>query len=414
MPRIIAAVCVLALAGGLLRATPAHADEKSAQAVGRRSCAAISDRVDAIVGAAPLLLRSYDGDGSGAPPVDPSQRTAAYVYDNALAAIALIACRKPMQAQRIGEALRLAAVGDARLRNAYRAGTVSKKFERNGWWDPQGAQWAQDPYQQGSATGNVAWAALAMLALHRSTVNAQWLDAARKLATWVADTTADERGAGGFAGGVEGDDADAHKVMWKSTEHNIDAAALFDRLDELEPARNWRSRAQSARGFVEAQWDRASGHFFVGTLPDGITPNRQTSGLDAQLWPNLLRSASRDWRRSLRYVEREHGVTGGFDFNADRDGLWLEGTAQAALVYRKVGRPRDAEQMLATVAAQFSQSGYVYATREPRITTGLAIGSDSASADFYYYRRPHLAATAWAALAALDRNPFESAPVNRP
>jgi hypothetical protein len=202
--------------------------------------------------------------------------------------------------------------------------------------------------------------------------------------------------------------------MWKSTEHNIDAAALFDRLDELEPNRNWRSREKSARQFVDAQWDRASGHFFVGTLPDGITSNRQTSGLDAQLWPNLLRSASSDWRRSLRYVEREHGVNGGFDFNADRDGLWLEGTAQAALVYRKVGRARDAEQMLATVAAQFSQSGYVYATREPRITTGLAIGSDSASADFYYYRRPHLAATAWAALAALDRNPFESAPVNRP
>jgi len=36
----------------------------------------------------------------------------------------------------------------------------------------------------------------------------------------------------------------------------------------------------------------------------------------------------------------------------------------------------------------------------------LAVGSDSTSADFYYYRRPHLAATAWAVLAALKRNPF--------
>ena len=56
---------------------------------------------------------------------------------------------------------------------------------------------------------------------------------------------------------------------------------------------------------------------------------------------------------------------------------------------------------------QLGAEGYVYATREPRITTGLAIGTDSGSADFYYYRRPHLAATAWALLAALKRNPFE-------
>ncbi|HET7779979.1 MAG TPA: hypothetical protein VFL07_15630, partial [Rudaea sp.] len=51
-------------------------------------------------------------------------------------------------------------------------------------------------------------------------------------------------------------------------------------------------------------------------------------------------------------------------------------------------------------------SGYVYATREPRITTGLALSAQSTSADFYYYRLPHLGATAWAVLAALGHNPF--------
>lgn len=50
----------------------------------------------------------------------------------------------------------------------------------------------------------------------------------------------------------------------------------------------------------------------------------------------------------------------------------------------------------------------MFATREPRITTGLAIGPASTSADAYYYRRPHLGATAWAALAALQRNPFRA------
>jgi hypothetical protein len=51
--------------------------------------------------------------------------SAAFTYDNALAVIALLACRRLGPAQRIGEALRLAAVNDSRLRDAYRAGPVT-------------------------------------------------------------------------------------------------------------------------------------------------------------------------------------------------------------------------------------------------------------------------------------------------
>jgi hypothetical protein len=68
------------------------------------------------------------------------------------------------------------------------------------------------------------------------------------------------------------------------------------------------------------------------------------------------------------------------------------------------------QRLGATIDRQFAPSGYVYATREPRITTGLALSADSTSADFYYYRRPHLGATAWAALAGLGRNPFAAPP----
>jgi len=76
------------------------------------------------------------------------------------------------------------------------------------------------------------------------------------------------------------------------------------------------------------------------------------------------------------------------------------------LVYGRLGRARERDELLTTIAKHFAPAGFVYATREPRITTGLAIGSDSTSADFYYYRRPHLGATAWAALAARNWNPF--------
>ncbi|MEP6939897.1 MAG: hypothetical protein ABI846_09040, partial [Rudaea sp.] len=338
--------------------------------------------------------------------------TAAFSYDNALAVIALVACDRRTQALRVGAALRLAAMSGARLRNVYRAGAVGDTTLPNGWWDAKQGRWLEDAYQQGTATGNVAWVALAMLSLHDITHDARWLDAARGLARWCVDNAADPRGAGGFSGGIEGFDASPHQTRWKSSEHNIDLVALFGRLagavaDAAERER-WRAAQSSARHFVDSQWDAPSGHFFIGTTADGSTPNRATSALDVQLWAQLLPDAPAEWRRALAYVAREHAVAGGFDFDADRDGLWLEGTAQAALAYRVVGDDARAQALFATIAGQFSPEGLVYATREASITTGLKVSDASKSNDFRYYRRPHIGATAWAAFAALRANPFAS------
>ena len=389
----------------LFSASVVHA-AGDAKSVATTSCYALASRVDAISGNAPVFLRSYDHERGTGESDEPALRTAAFTYDNALAVIALLACDKPGQAARVGEALRLAAIGDARLRNTYRAGAVEAQPLPNGWWDRKAGRWFEDAYQDGTATGNVAWAALALLAMHDATSEVRWRDAAVKLANWIVANTSDMRGAGGFSGGTEGFDAAPRKISWKSTEHNIDLVALFAWLDRTDAKGEWKRYEQQARGFVDAQWDETTAHFWIGTLTDGHTPNRGVSGLDVQLWAQLLPDANKRWQRALAWVERKHGVAGGFDFNDDRDGLWTEGTAQAALVYRRLGRGSEAEKLFATIEQQVSAGGFLYATREPRITTGLAIGTDSISADFQYYRRPHLGATAWAALAALDRNPF--------
>ncbi len=235
-----------------------------------------------------------------------------------------------------------------------------------------------------------------------------WRTAAAKLATWVVANTRDARPDGGFSGGVDGFDAAPVKLGWKSSEHAIDLIAVFGWLADAKVAGNWREHAAHARRFLDSQWDEESGHFWIGTLPDGRTPNRATSALDVQWWSQLLPDAPARWRRAMRHAERVHAVGAGFDFNDDRDGEWLEGTAQAALAYRVAGETSAARRCLVEIATQFSAGGYVFATREPRITTGLAIGPASTSADAYYHRWPHLGATAWAALAALDRNPFRA------
>jgi hypothetical protein len=275
-----------------------------------------------------------------------------------------------------------------------------------GWWSGQEGRWVEDPYQVGSASGNVAWAALALLTVAEEGRDDRYRTAAGRFARWVALTTLDPRAPAGFIGGLYGYDDTPQRLTWKSTEHNTDLAAVFEWLERVEPERGWRPDAETARKFVAAQWDQASGHFWVGTAPDGVTPNRANAGLDAQLWPLLLSGAPEAWAQSMRHVEQHHAVSGGFDFNDDRDGIWWEGTAQAALAYRALGRQEEADRLLAKLKDQFSPSGFIWATSGMRLTTGLALSPASTTDDFYYYRLPHLAPTAWAALAATGWNPF--------
>lgn len=389
----------------------AAAQSPPAQQVATRACGSLLARVNAFPGADPIFLQSYDnstGDGSESQPT----LLGAYTYDNALAVIALVACGHRDAALRIADALLAASEGDrsgevGRVRNAYRPGPISERpVPPMGWWSDQDSRWVEDPYQVASASGNVAWAALALLTVAGDVQDDQYRAAAARLVRWVAATALDPHPPAGYTGGIYGYDETSERLTWKSTEHNTDLAAVFDWLSRLVPDRGWQVDAQTARAFVAAQWDQASGHFWIGTTPDGVTPNRSNAGLDAQLWPLLLSDAPKAWRASIRHVEQHQAVSGGFDFNDDRDGIWWEGTAQAALVYRAVGRAQDADRLLSEINGQFSPGGYVWAASKVRLTTGLGLSPASTIDDFYYYRLPHLAATAWAALAATGWNPF--------
>lgn len=369
-------------------------------------CDVLARRVDAVPGQGPAFLLSFDGAE------DAALRTAAFTYDNALAAIALVACGEVPQARRIGEALVLAATADragpaGRLRNAYRAGPQEAPPPPNGWWDAGRGQWLEDDYQVGTATGNVAWAALALLTLHQETGEARFRNAAVRLGAWVLEHARDARPPAGFTGGIFGGEALPRPLTWKSTEHNVDLDAVFRWLARAGAPGDWLAHADTARAFVTAMWE--DGRFLTGTAPDGVTPNRATSGLDAQLWPQLLPDAPAEWRQAVARAGESHGVPGGYSFNDDRDGLWTEGTAQAALVHRHLGDEATAARLLATVTAQRTPGGALLATPQARLRTGLAIGPDSTEADFFYYPLPHLGATAWGVLAGRGWNPFTGA-----
>jgi len=349
-------------------------------------------------GQGPVLLRSYDEVSA-----QPALANAAFTYDNAVATIALVACGRVEEARRIGAGLALAARRDpaGRLRNAYRGGVQPDPPPPHGWWDAGQARWVEDSYQVGSASGVVAWAGLALL-----TLGGDFREAAAILGHWLVAETRDSRGAGGFSGGLDGQGAGERRLTWKAAEHQVDLIALFAGLTRSGVPGPWPAAEAEARRMLESLWQAQDGHFLVGTLEDGITPNRTNSGLDAQLWPLLLPGAKPEWRRALAYAERAHGVAGGFSFAADRAGVWTEGTAQALLAYRFVGQLAQVRALQATLAQQVSPSGYLWATPEARLPTGLAIGPASREADFFYFHWPHLGATAWAALAEQGWNPF--------
>jgi hypothetical protein len=128
----------------------------------------LSARVAALGG--PGLLQSYDVSGTS--PFDTTQAHCAYVYDNAVVGLALLAAGDVAGARRIGDALAQAQIGDrffhdGRLRNAYRAGPAPGQgaYPLAGWWDTAQNRWLEDAYQVGTATGVLAWAMLLWIGL---------------------------------------------------------------------------------------------------------------------------------------------------------------------------------------------------------------------------------------------------------
>ncbi|MFM9923022.1 hypothetical protein VLK31_08530 [Variovorax sp. H27-G14] len=367
--------------------------------------------------ASPLWLASYRTERQidGVPELAPSLANVAFVYDNALAGIALLACGDTASAQRIADAVALAVASDplytdGRIRNAYRAGPLADgKPVLPGYWDTGKNQWMADAYQVSTATGNVAWAALLLLNVNQVAPSPRYTDATAKLLAWTEQRTRATIDPDGYQGGWYGWDNAQTAQTWKSTEHHIDiamAAAWAARAQEGGARPEQARQAAVALAFLSRMWSAQEQRFFIGTKTDGSTLATTGSGLDAQLWPLLAAPpGSCAWRAGLAWVERNHRFGDGYGFSQQPDGIWTEGSAQAAatLVAVKGAAPEALWQLL---AAQRADNGLYYATPSPRISTGLAIGPDSVGADFFYYRWPHLGATAWIALAATGWNPF--------
>jgi hypothetical protein len=381
-------------------------------AAARAYCQALGRAVDqAAPGNGPAFVESYQ-PGPSETAVPEALRTSAFSYDNAAAAIALISCGDGVRAQRIADAF-VSAIAqdrtftDGRIRNAYRAGAVAPgPAKLPGWWDASANRWDEDAYQDGTSTGNVAWVALALLNVHGATHNSKYLETAARLLAWIKTHTADAPGPQGFAGGLSGFDGSQTSWSWKSTEHNIDVAAAAAWMQRLTHDPSDGQMAEQAASFVASRFRAGQNQFLIGTKPDGSDADADHLALDVQVWPILgVPHAPAAWKRAIGFADAHLRRGDGMTFAGFGPNRWTEGTAQAALAFRAVGGDAIADSLLGGLPDHTSPSGLLYATSAGEVPTGLQVESQGGG-EFKYFHRPHLGATAWAALAANGWNPF--------
>ena len=353
---------------------------------------------------------------------------AAYTYDNALAMLAYLSRGLPQDIERarlIGKALAYAQrhdpiYSDGRLRNAYRAGELfdlaTGKVLLPGWWSEKEGKWFVDSFCYTQHTGNMAWALLAWLRYQEVTGSDEFLQNCLDLAQWLLENTRDTRGEGGFTGGValvfKGEDEGAaeEKLLWKSTEHNLDLYVAFKKLYQLTGDEKWLEASNEAKNFVLSMWSSAEKHFWTGTLPDGETINKDVIPTDCQTW-GLLSLRDKAFN-GMPWAEENNLLCPkdllapycGFDFNSNLDGVWFEGTAQAAVAYRFLKEADKARYYLTQLERAQRELGKgsgglvaAWPLNGEKVDTGF--GWD-------YFQRLHVGATAWYIFAKEAYNPY--------
>jgi hypothetical protein len=383
----------------------------------------------------PLSFETHSSDAA----FNQVMTNVAFTYDASMALIALVAARDFAHAKLIADALVAAQQFDRFypapwLRNAYQAGDLflppawhpnhkPRSVRMPGWWfvdpNPTKSEWREDAYQVSTHTGNVAWAILGLLAYYESQsvrANAAELkpyrDAIVALGHWVVDHTRHAKR--GFTGGFEGWEPTANdskptplKLEYRATEHNLDLVSAFERLARLDPTFDWQPQADHARSFVESMFDRGERKFWTGTIGNTDDPNKEVIPLDPQAWSIALGSRGEEyWRPAIDYAKKN--LRGpdkiGFAFSkTDQSGTWYEGTAQMVVALRMAGDNDGADRVLAVLRAAQWPSGAMLAASRDRLRTGF---NAVKKIEWLYYAQPHVGATAWAALAARNINPF--------
>ncbi len=423
-----------------LGSTNAAADPPATQTSVGNAYVFLNQMMDAYAqGSTVRLCQSYSDQIAGG-----SFGSTAFVYDNALLALAYLARGQSGDLARaviLGDALLYAQAndpaGDGRFRQAYFAGV-----DNAGVFVAPGLS-----FFQGSAVGDVAWPGIALAQLYQQTGLQKYLAGAVKAANFIETTTRDNVNVppGGYYFG--------NGQTNKSTEHNIDVFALYTMLARLTGDAAWLDGARHAQQFVEAMFDVPSGHFWTGTSdPTHIFYNNSPE--DVNTWSYLAMqdpdyAVSIDWvKTNLLTTDTTFAYNNGWQYNTglrlrvtgmtfaslsklgtvlgdtsvDPDAVWLEGTGHliCALFLRRLPPGKDipsfhgdvdlATSLIESVQVAQNSLGAGQTVNGQALPVGQGITASTSILNtgfgFNYFPYQHIGATAWYVMGAQARNPM--------
>jgi hypothetical protein len=301
------------------------------------------------------------------------------------------------------------------LRNAYQAGDLSQSpgwkpngnsgaAKTAGWYDNENNKYMTDASQLGTSTGTMAWSMIALIRYYLAKGGKKYMTAAEDWGKWAWKNCRDTRGAGGFTAGYIGSESSLTKIKYKSTEHNLALYSAYSILYKITKNSTWKTYADAALKFVNAMWDKSQGKFWTGTLTDGKTINYDVVPVEVQaLGVMVLGKKNTKSKSSLAYAEKSLKVGEGYDFNQDKDGVWMEGSAMVSEAYAIFGKTAKTQSLIAYLQSEQTDDGGLIASSIDSLTTGFAATKDQ---PWNYFSRKSVSATAWLALAQNKYNPL--------
>ncbi|MBL7069193.1 MAG: PKD domain-containing protein [Candidatus Omnitrophica bacterium] len=395
--------------------------------------------MDRYVGSGKRILCSY---------VDSGGSTFGYgwTYDSAISALAF---ENAGEWQRAGEVLDAfiwfqdkdpikdpgTGLSDGRIRRAYWANKPiddTHTGDCTDWIIPPGV----NPEASNQAIGDMAFMILAALRYHEylGQEDSIYLNFAKKLGDWIYNNAKSSSGAGGYHMARQYNEMiDPDNFDRKSTENNIDVYAAFMKLYEAQNDHDYRIYALHAKNFVLAMWNDIDKMFWTGTLDDGVTINGgdnsdvrgyvagiDTSGQpeDPSTWGYLALGETGKYGAGITWVEnncRVNNIDGyafGYDFNADRDGIWFEGMSHMALSYQMLGNNGMSDDISdVTLQSQnFTTGGIPCASLNKDGEIGVTTSFYQWTLNTDY----HVAPAAWFIFAINKHNPFWNQAITDP
>jgi hypothetical protein len=148
-----------------------------------------------------------------------------------------------------------------------------------------------------------------------------------------------------------------------------------------------------------------AGNFMTGTVQDGINFDTTTIVSSGEATPHLaIRTLTKNYTNSLKFADVNHAYGTAYDYNTDKDGAWMEGSAFMALAYLFNSNVTKGTNIINGMTnGNRGNLGAILAATKDQLTTGFV---DANGSNLVIYRREQVGPTALAIIADKKQNPY--------